>query len=136
MNLLHMHCNELIAMRLKELTDTLNKIANQGTHDTNNTIIITAVISVVLALVACICITMYINRKYPKKKPDNNNQTNSNQGNTKNEEKLIACSKPATGVPSLFIAPTISLPFSSGSFPDVNIPIQTPYTNTLVLPIW
>jgi len=79
MNLLHSHCNDCLSMRVKELTDEINKIANQDTSNTNDIIIITAMICVVIAIVACICITMYLNRKYPK--PNDKGQNNKDKDN-------------------------------------------------------
>lgn len=88
MNLLQTHCNESISMRLKELTDAINRMVNQGTNNTNDTIIIiiTAVISVVIAIAACICITMYLNRKYPK--PDKGNGQDNKDKDKEKEWEL------------------------------------------------
>lgn len=90
MNLLQAHCNESISMRLKELTDAITRMANQGTNNTNDTliIIITAVISVVIAIAACICITMYLNRKYPKPDIDAGKGQDNNDKDKEKEWEL------------------------------------------------
>ncbi len=91
MNLLLSHCDDCLSMRVKELTDEINKIANQDTSNTNDIIIITAMICVVIAIVACICITMYLNRKFPK--PNKNADKGQDNKDKDNEQEWELKSK-------------------------------------------